>query len=109
MAVNRTYRPRRTTRKSEETRARIVAAVRALLVEGVYHERTVEEVADRAGVSRATLYQHFASRLDLVDAICDTLTSHPALLALNARLRLRSTAPIIGTPTCTISLSPACR
>ncbi len=82
MSANRTYRPRRVTRKSEETRARIVAAVRALLVEGVYHERTVEEVADRAGVSRATLYQHFASRLDLVDAICDTLTSHPALLAV---------------------------
>ena len=82
MSTNRAYRPRRVTRKAEETRARIVAAVRELLVEGTYHESTVEEVADRAGVSRATLYQHFASRLDLVDAICDTLAIHPALLAI---------------------------
>ena len=82
MSTNRAYRPRRVTRKAEETRARIVAAVRELLVEGIYHESTVEEVADRAGVSRATLYQHFASRLDLVDAICDTLSVHPALLAI---------------------------
>jgi len=86
MSSNRAYRPRRVTRKTEETRARIVAAVRELLVEGTYHESTVEEVADRAGVSRATLYQHFASRLDLVDAICDTLSLHPSLLAIRAAI-----------------------
>jgi len=86
MSSNRAYRPRRVTRKAEETRARIVAAVRELLVEGTYHESTVEEVADRAGVSRATLYQHFASRLDLVDAICDTLSLHPSLLAIRAAI-----------------------
>src|SRR6476620_5725966 len=83
MSSNRAYRPRRVTRKAEETRARIVAAVRELLVEGVYHERTVEEVADRAGVSRATLYQHFASRLDLVDAICDAVGADDAEAALD--------------------------
>src|SRR6185295_10129853 len=88
MSSNRAYRPRRVTRKAEETRARIVAAVRELLVEGTYHESTVEEVADRAGVSRATLYQHFASRLDLVDAICDTLAGHPALLAIREAVAL---------------------
>ena len=82
MSAQRAYRPRRPSRKAEETRARIVGAVRALLVEGAYHESTVEEVADRAGVSRATLYQHFASRLDLVDALCDTLATHPSLLAI---------------------------
>jgi AcrR family transcriptional regulator len=87
MSANRATRPRRTTRKAEETRARIVGAVRDLLVEGSYHESTVEEVADRAGVSRATLYQHFASRLDLVDALCDTLSLHPALLAIRAAVR----------------------
>src|SRR5437868_4439413 len=87
MSANRAYRPRRATRKAEETRAKIVAAVRELLVEGVYHESTVEQVAERAGVSRATLYQHFASRLDLVDAICDRLGSHPSLLAIRAAVK----------------------
>jgi AcrR family transcriptional regulator len=35
-----------------------------------------------AGVSRATLYQHFGSRLDLVDAICETFGQNPALSKL---------------------------
>ena len=59
-----------------------MSAVRELLTEGTFHESTVEEVADRAGVSRATLYQHFRSRLELVDEMCDTFDANPALLAL---------------------------
>jgi AcrR family transcriptional regulator len=65
-----------------------MAAVRALLEEGAFHESTVEEVAERAGVARATLYQHFRSRLDLVDAICDTFAENPALLALRESVEL---------------------
>ena len=42
----------------------------------------MEQVADRAGVSRATLYLHFRSRLELVDAICETFDQNPALLRL---------------------------
>ena len=42
----------------------------------------MEDVAERAGVSRATLYLHFRSRLDLVDSICDVMGENPALLAL---------------------------
>jgi len=59
-----------------------VAAVHALLEEGTFHESTVEQVAARAGVSRATLYQHFGSRLGLVDAMCETFDANPALVAL---------------------------
>src|SRR3954470_7368929 len=59
-----------------------MSAVRELLAEGAFHESTVEEVAERAGVSRATLYQHFRSRLELVDEMCDTFDANPALLAL---------------------------
>ena len=58
----------RRPRKSQQTRERIIAAVHDLLEEGSFHESTVEEVASRAGVSRATLYQHFGTRLGLVDA-----------------------------------------
>lgn len=59
-----------------------MGAVRGLLEEGTFHETTVEDVAARAGVSRATLYQHFGTRLGLVDAICDTFDANPALIAL---------------------------
>src|SRR4051794_7024044 len=79
---------RRTSSRTDRTRERIVGAVRELLSEGTFHECTVEEVAERAGVSRATLYQHFRSRLDLVDAVCDWMASNPALLALREQVEL---------------------
>jgi AcrR family transcriptional regulator len=88
MPGTRTYRSRGRTARSQETRARIMAAVRELLTEGTFHESSVEQVADRAGVSRATLYQHFPSRVDLVDSICYTLGSNPALVAIREAVRL---------------------
>lgn len=72
----------RRPRRSSVSRDRILAAVRSLLEEGVFHETTVEQVAERAGVSRATLYGHFRSRLGLVDAICESFDANPALMAL---------------------------
>src|SRR5690242_14253964 len=68
-------------RKPPRTRARVMDAVRELLEDGSFHESTVEQVAARAGVSRASLYQHFGSRLDLVDAICETFADNEALQA----------------------------
>src|SRR5438874_2088153 len=65
------YVPRK--RQAPESRQRVMKAVRELLREGAFHESTVEQVATRAGVSRATVYQQFGSRLGLVDAICDSL------------------------------------
>jgi AcrR family transcriptional regulator len=82
MPAPRVYRTRRRSQRSEETREKIMAAVRELLAEGTFHAATVDEVAERAGIARATLYQHFRSRLDLVDAICDTFDANPALLTI---------------------------
>jgi AcrR family transcriptional regulator len=73
---------------SARTRGRIVGAVRELLAEGTFHESTVDEVATKAGVARATLYQHFGSRLGLVDAICDTFAVNPALVAVRRAVDL---------------------
>lgn len=80
----RSYRGNRPTARSGETRAKITAAVAELLAEGTFHESTVEQVAERAGVSRATLYQHFRSRLELVDAICERFDATPALRTIRA-------------------------
>ncbi len=82
MSVSRAYRPGRKGPSSAKTRVRIVGAVRELLGEGTFHESTVEDVARRAGVARATLYQHFGSRLGLVDALCETFDENPALIAI---------------------------
>jgi len=88
MSTTRAYRTRKRPQRSQQTRERITDAVRELLAEGTFHESTVEEVADRAGIARATLYQHFGSRLELVDAICDTFDANPALLALRESVQL---------------------
>src|SRR5881227_212993 len=82
------YRTTRKPGRSEATRERIKGAVRELLAEGIFHTSTVEHVADRAGISRATLYQHFRSRLELVDAICETFDANPALLELRQIVEL---------------------
>jgi AcrR family transcriptional regulator len=82
MSATRPYRARGRQKRSELTRERIMSAVRELLAEGTFHESSVDEVADRAGIARATLYQHFRSRLDLIDAICDSFAVNPALLSV---------------------------
>jgi AcrR family transcriptional regulator len=63
-------------------------AVRQLLAEGRFHESSVEQVAERAGISRATLYQHFRSRTELVDEMCDAFDANPALLAIRGTVVL---------------------
>ena len=63
-------------------------AVRELLAGGRFQEATVEQVAERAGVSRATVYQHFRSRTGLIDAICDTIGEAPEFVALIRSLDL---------------------
>src|SRR5690349_19583960 len=80
--------PRRPNKRSAETRRRILDAVHELLAEGTFHETPVEDVAVRAGVSRATLYQHFSSRLELVDGICDSMGMNPALVRLREMVEL---------------------
>lgn len=66
-------------RASARTRDRVVDTVRDLLAEGSFHGSTVEQVAERAGVSRATVYTHFGSRTGLVDALCERLDATSAL------------------------------
>jgi AcrR family transcriptional regulator len=78
----RSYPAGRGTERSAATRRKITDAVAELMAEGAFHASTVEQVADRAGISRATLYQHFGSRLDLIDGICERFDATPALLAI---------------------------
>jgi AcrR family transcriptional regulator len=88
MTATRAYRSRSRATGAQQTRERIMTAVRDLLREGHFHESTVEQVAERAGVSRATVYQHFRSRIDLVDAICETFDVNPALMELRRTVML---------------------
>jgi AcrR family transcriptional regulator len=88
MPATRAYRKPRRPEQAQPARERIMGAVRELLADGSFHDSTVEQVAQRAGLSRATVYQHFRSRVDLVDAICDTFADNPALVALRDTVEL---------------------
>lgn len=53
---------RRVTARGERTRARLVEAARELVVEGGYAQATTRAIAQRAGVSEATIYRHFPDK-----------------------------------------------
>jgi len=65
----RPYRLGRRTETIDATRNAIVEAARALLVDGGYRELTLDAVAARAGVVRATVYYHFGSKVGLLEAV----------------------------------------
>jgi AcrR family transcriptional regulator len=84
MAISRAYKQKRRAESTARTRAQIMDAVGRLLEQGTFHEASVEEIARFAGVARATLYQHFGSRLGLVEAICASFSENPLMVAIQA-------------------------
>lgn len=64
----RTYTKRKRARQEAETRRRITEAVVELHRTVGPAATTVTAVADRAGVSRVTVYNHFPTEADLVEA-----------------------------------------
>jgi len=56
----------RRERKKVETRDRIVQGAISLFVSQGYESTTIEEIGDRADVSRATVFNYFARKEDLV-------------------------------------------
>jgi AcrR family transcriptional regulator len=72
----RPYRAGQRQAASEQTRARIIAAARDLLISpGGYTNFSIETVARQADVARMTVYHHFGSKLGLLEALCDSLAS----------------------------------
>jgi AcrR family transcriptional regulator len=61
----------RRSRRSEQTRARIVAAAGRLFVERGYPATTIEAVADAADVSVETVYVRFRNKRNLLDSYLD--------------------------------------
>jgi len=52
-------------------RAQLVDAAREVFVANGYHAAAMDDIADRAGVSKPVLYQHFPSKLELYLALLD--------------------------------------
>ncbi len=71
----------------DRTRARILQAARALLVERGGTEFSIEGVARRARVTRATVYQRFGSRPQLLEALFDDLARRGGMWDLATAFR----------------------
>jgi len=59
---------RRRRKSAAERRAEIVAATVAILADEGLHAWTTAELADRVGVSEATLFRHFSSKSEILSA-----------------------------------------
>lgn len=55
----------------EERRAQVLSAAREVFVAQGYHTAAMDDIAERAGVSKPVLYQHFPGKLDLYVALLD--------------------------------------
>jgi AcrR family transcriptional regulator len=71
------------------TRARILDAARQLLADEAPRDLSMEAVAQRADVSRLTIYYHFGSRAGLLEALFDYLA---------ARGNMQRMADVFQTP-----------
>ena len=52
-------------------RAQLLEAAQEVFVESGYHAAAMDDIAERAGVSKPVLYQHFPGKLDLYLALLD--------------------------------------
>ena len=81
-------RPRGGRLPRRERRAQLLDSALEVFVAQGYHAAAMDDIADRAGVSKPVLYQHFPGKLDLylalLDASCDTIIA-------NTRAALEST------------------
>lgn len=70
-------RPRTSRLPRDARRAQLLEVARGVFVEQGYHAASMDEIADRAGVSKPVLYQHFPGKLDLylalLTASCDEI------------------------------------
>src|SRR5512138_863671 len=58
--------------KRERTRAKLLEAARALLREKGYDRATLEEIAERAGMTTGAIYGNFKNRDELFIALAQT-------------------------------------
>src|SRR5262249_18440306 len=73
-----TSRPVRLPRSAR--RKQLLAAAQEVFVAQGYHAAAMDDIAERAGVSKPVLYQHFPGKLELylalLDTHCDAMVDH---------------------------------
>jgi AcrR family transcriptional regulator len=79
----RTYQLGKRQSQVDESRQKVIAAARSLLGDASgYSSFTVNAVAARADVARATVYYQFVSKVGLLEAVCDALAKDGQMFEL---------------------------
>ena len=81
-------RPRGTRLPRTARRSQLLGAAREVFVAQGYHAAAMDEIAERAGVSKPVLYQHFPGKHELYVALID---QHAAEVVEAVRAGLGST------------------
>ena len=71
MSSNEVKSENKTRLPRDERRAQLLAAALEIFTASGYHAAAMDEIAERASVSKPVLYQHFPSKLDLYLAVLD--------------------------------------
>jgi TetR/AcrR family mexXY operon transcriptional repressor len=71
---------------SSATRQRVLDATEAVILSGGFAQATVAELADKAGVSRATVFSRFGSKLGILEALALRCSGGPEMRAIRAAL-----------------------
>jgi len=70
-------------------RAQLLVAARDVFADQGYHAAAMDDIAERAGVSKPVLYQHFPGKLELYQAL---LTTYADELVVSVRSALLTTS-----------------
>jgi AcrR family transcriptional regulator len=71
----------------EDRRVQILAAAEVVFPQKGYAATTLQDVANEAGISSSTIYQHFESKEELFLALTDNLNFVPVLDQINEALK----------------------
>lgn len=81
--ATRPYSRRRAGAKSVD---RVLDAAERLIRQGRFHSATVEALAEEAGISRATVFNRFGSKLGVLEALVERCFDGPEMRAIERAL-----------------------
>jgi AcrR family transcriptional regulator len=100
--ASRPYARRRTGAKSVD---RVLDAAERLIRDGEFHSATVEALAEAAGISRATVFNRFGSKLGVLEALVERCFTGPEMRAIKQALALDDPAAALEAviqPSCAL-------
>ncbi len=82
----------RTVKKPEERRKEIVSAARTLFLEQEYEKTSMQDVMQKVGIAKGTIYHYFKSKDELLDAVVSDIVGEYIARVKSSLEKLEGTA-----------------